>query len=173
MMHGDLPPSSCDTRLTVVAASRATAIPARVDPVKETMSTSGCAAIAAPTVGPSPLTRLNTPGGTPAASSTSAKMIAEKGATSDGFSTIVQPVASAGKTLVAIWLIGQFHGVMKPHTPIGSLTIVVDPRGSSNLKSLSTAIAVCRCAIPVAACACCDSAAGAPISSVITAAMSA
>jgi hypothetical protein len=40
----------------------------------------------------------------------------------------VQPVASAGKTLVAIWLIGQFHGVMKPHTPIGSFLTIVAPR---------------------------------------------
>ena len=36
---------------------------------------------------------------------------------------MVQPVASAGTTLQAIWLIGQFHGVIMPQTPIGSLTI--------------------------------------------------
>ena len=50
-------------------------------------------------------------------------MIAPKGAISDGFSTMVQPTASAGATLQAIWFIGQFHGVMKPQTPIGSFTI--------------------------------------------------
>jgi hypothetical protein len=33
---------------------------------------------------------------------------------------MVQPAASAGITLQAIWLTGQFHGVIKPHTPIGS-----------------------------------------------------
>jgi hypothetical protein len=33
---------------------------------------------------------------------------------------MVQPAASAGITLQAIWLIGQFHGVIKPHTPICS-----------------------------------------------------
>ena len=98
---------------------------------------------------------------------------AEKGATSLGFSTIVQPVASAGKTFVAIWLIGQFHGVMKPHTPIGSRTMVVEPRRSSKAKSFSTAIAVWRWAMPVAACAFIAKAAGAPISSVMAAAMSA
>ena len=32
----------------------------------------------------------------------------------------MQPAASAGQTLQAIWLTGQFHGVMKPQTPIGS-----------------------------------------------------
>ncbi len=45
---------------------------------------------------------------------------------------IVQPVASAGATLHAIWLSGQFHGVMRPQTPIGSLTIKVVPRRASN-----------------------------------------
>ena len=42
------------------------------------------------TVGPSPFTRLNTPGGTPASCRISAKRIAFIGATSVGFSTIVQ-----------------------------------------------------------------------------------
>ena len=42
-------------------AARATAIPARVDPVKETMSISGWAEIAAPTVAPSPFTKLKPP----------------------------------------------------------------------------------------------------------------
>ena len=51
-------------------------------------------------------------GGTPAASRISANKMALNGATSDGFSTMVQPAASAGATLQAIWLIGQFHGVM-------------------------------------------------------------
>ena len=45
---------------------------------------------------------------------TSAKTVADSGAISLGFSTIVQPAASAGATLQAIWFIGQFQGVMKP-----------------------------------------------------------
>jgi len=113
--------------LTVGAAARATSIPARVDPVKDTISTSGCSLSAAPTVGPSPCTRLKTPAGTPAASQTSAKIWPVKGATSDGFSTMVQPTASAGATLQLIWLIGQFHGVMKAQTPIGTFSIRVAP----------------------------------------------
>ena len=44
------------------------------------------------------------------------------GAISLGFSTIVQPAASAGATLQTIWLSGQFHGVIRAHTPIGSCT---------------------------------------------------
>ena len=45
------------------------------------------------------------------------------GASSDGFSTIVQPAASAGPTLAQTWFIGQFHGVIMPTTPIGSRTM--------------------------------------------------
>ena len=119
-MFGDLPPSSCATRLTVGAAFLATSIPARVEPVKLTMSTSGWLLSAAPTVGPSPLTRLKTPAGTPAACITSVHSWALNGAISEGFNTIVQPTARAGTTLHAIWLIGQFHGVMNAQTPIGS-----------------------------------------------------
>ena len=132
-MLADLPPSSCATRFTVSAAALATAMPARVEPVNDIMSMPGCDDIASPTVGPSPLTRLNTPGGTPASCSTSANSMAFIGATSEGFRMTVQPAASAGATLQTIWLIGQFHGVMKPHTPTASLTIAVLPRVSSNL----------------------------------------
>ena len=55
------------------------------------------------------------------------QMTASIGASSEGFSTIVQPAARAGSTLQAIWLIGQFQGVISPHTPIGSRTIWVVP----------------------------------------------
>ena len=58
----------------------------------------------------------------------SAKIWPENGAISEGFSTMVQPVASAGATLQAIWFSGQFHGVISAQTPIGSLTIRVVPR---------------------------------------------
>ena len=46
--------------------------------------------------------------------------MALSGASSEGFSTMVQPAASAGPTLAQIWFIGQFHGVIMPTTPIGS-----------------------------------------------------
>ena len=103
MTLGDLPPSSCATRLTVGAAACATSTPARVEPVIEIMSTSGCAASAAPTSGPSPLTRLNTPAGTPASCITSANSSALSGDSSLGFRTTVQPAASAGPTFAVIW----------------------------------------------------------------------
>ncbi len=63
---GDLPPSSSVTRFTVSAASRVTAVPARVEPVKDIIWISQWRDIAEPTVGPSPCTRLNTPAGKPA-----------------------------------------------------------------------------------------------------------
>jgi hypothetical protein len=75
-------------------------------PVKLTMSTSAWAAMASPTTGPTPVTRLNTPAGRPASSMTSARMKALMGATSLGFSTTVLPAANAGATLSAIWCSG-------------------------------------------------------------------
>src|ERR1700750_3003047 len=125
---GDLPPSSWLTRFTVGAARLATSTPARVEPVNEIMSMSGCSLMAAPTSGPRPLIRLNTPFGTPASWRISAKINAEVGVNSDGFRIMVQPAASAGATLQAIWLSGQFQGVIMPTTPTGS----PPPQGDAN-----------------------------------------
>src|SRR5258708_37876924 len=99
MMLADLPPSSWATRLTVGAAARATSMPARVDPVNDSLSLSGRAERQAPTLMPSPLTRLNTPAGAPASSRISADRMAFRGGPSDGLSTIVQPVARARASL--------------------------------------------------------------------------
>src|SRR3954468_20976939 len=106
MTLADLPPSSQVTGLTVCAASSDTRRPARVEPVNETASTPGGAAIASPTTGPKPVTRLNTPAGTPSSSKISASTNALSGTTSLGLSTTVQPVAIAGATLAAIWCSG-------------------------------------------------------------------
>ncbi len=102
----------------------------------------------------------------------SAKRMALKGATSDGFSTIVQPAASAGATLHAIWLIGQFHGVMKPHTPAGSLTMWDVPRSSSNSYVRRMLRVVMKWPRPAGACAALASGIGAPISELMVAANS-
>ena len=59
------------------------------------MSIPGCDAIASPTTRPVPPTRLNTPGGRPAASTISANWNTHSGASSLGFSTTVQPAAMA------------------------------------------------------------------------------
>src|SRR6201995_341105 len=114
MTFGDLPPNSWLTRLTVGAARLATSTPAGVERVNQIMSISGCSLMAAPTSGPRPLSRLNTPFGTPASWRISAKINAEVGVNSDGFRIMVQPAASAGATLQAIWFSGQFHGGIMP-----------------------------------------------------------
>ena len=131
MTFGDLPPSSWLTRFTVGAARLATSTPARVEPVKEIMSISGCSLMAAPTSGPRPLIRLNTPLGTPASCRISAKISADDGVNSDGFRIMVQPAASAGATLQVIWFNGQFHGVIMPTTPTGSRTTTAEGSASS------------------------------------------
>ena len=63
----DLPPILRHA-LHRIGGTLATAIPARVEPVKDIISISGCCDMASPTVGPSPLTKLKTPAGTPASS---------------------------------------------------------------------------------------------------------
>ena len=95
---GDLPPSSSETVFTVSAAALLIKIPARVEPVNDTTSISGCDDKIVPTPAPSPLTMLNTPAGKPASSIISAKRMLDIGAISDGFSTIVQPAANAAPT---------------------------------------------------------------------------
>src|SRR5690606_25376553 len=82
------------------------------------------------------------------------------------------PTARAGATLQAIWLAGQFQGVIKAQTPIGSLTTNVDPSVSWNANRLSTASAVSIWASPDALWASRASFAGAPISSEIASAIS-
>ncbi len=81
-------------------------MPARVDPVNETMSTSLWPAMASPTTGPTPVTRLKIPAGAPSSSKISARTKALSGATSLGLTTTVQPAVSAGATLAAIWCRG-------------------------------------------------------------------
>ena len=103
---GDLPPSSSATGLTPAAASSDTRRPARVEPVNEIMSVSGWETIASPTTGPVPVTRLNTPSGSPTASQISASTNALSGTISLGLTTTVQPAAIAGATLLAIWCSG-------------------------------------------------------------------
>ena len=115
-----MPPNSRHTLLIVSAAFFEINLPALVEPVKEIISISGWLDIWVPTPAPSPFTRLNTPFGNLTSSIISANNIPEIGAISEGFKIIVHPVANAGTTLRAIWLIGQFQGVINPQTPMGS-----------------------------------------------------
>src|ERR1700730_3227900 len=62
---GDFPPSSRDNFFRLRAAAWTISLPPSVEPVNATLSTSGCAAKAAPAVSPSPVRMLTTPGGKP------------------------------------------------------------------------------------------------------------
>ena len=60
-MNGDLPPSSSESFLWLVAVAARIARPTSVDPVNAILSTSGCLTSASP-VDPSPVTMFTTPG---------------------------------------------------------------------------------------------------------------
>jgi len=63
---------------------------------------------------------LNTPGGNPASASSSPNTSVDTGECSDGFTTIVQPAASAGASFQVSNISGEFHGVIAATTPTGS-----------------------------------------------------
>jgi hypothetical protein len=88
--------------LTVSAATSATRRPAFVEPVNETMSTSSCAAIASPTTGPYPVTRLKTPAGRSSESMISVSTKEVSGVTSLGLTITEQPAVNAGATFAQI-----------------------------------------------------------------------
>src|ERR1700730_8789643 len=116
--NGALPPSSSPSFFTPTAACWYRIFPTSVDPVKPTKRTAGCSHSTLPIADELPVRILNTPLGTPAfsASATSAKAVS--GVSLAGFSTTVQPAASAGDTLRVIIEHGKFHGVIAPQTPI-------------------------------------------------------
>ena len=65
----------------------------------------------------------------------SANINALRGASFEGFSIIVHPAAIAGATFPIIWCKGKFQGVIKAHTPTGSLQISEFLTTSSHEKS--------------------------------------
>ena len=91
--------------------------------MKAILSTSGCAASAAPAVGPKPGTTLKSPGGAPASAKHFASSSAVIGVSSAGFSTTVLPQAIAGAVFQAAMMSGPFHGMMPPTTPSGSRSV--------------------------------------------------
>src|SRR5882757_2026816 len=121
-MLGLLPPSSSVRRLVVGAAADITIRPTSVEPVKETFLTSGWETSAAPT-SPSPVRTLTTPGGTPASSQIAATRSIVIGVCSAGFTTTVQPAASAGASLKQPVMIGKFQGRTRAATPTGSRAV--------------------------------------------------
>src|SRR6202047_3393316 len=120
-MNGALPPSSSESFLTVPAHCCISNLPTSVEPVKVNLRTIGFEVSSPPTSLEGPVTQEKTPFGTPARSANSHKASAENGVAVAGFSTIVQPAASAGPDLRVIIAAGKFHGVIAAVTPIGSL----------------------------------------------------
>ncbi len=93
------------------------------EPVNVTLSMSGWSTMAWPAVLPKPGTTLSTPGGKPASSAISPILSAVRGVISAGFSTTVQPQASAGAIFHMPIISGKFQGMMAPTTPSGSRTV--------------------------------------------------
>ncbi len=101
---GALPPSSRCTRLRSLDAASATCMPARAEPVIETIAGVAWPTSARP-VSRSPHTTLNTPGGKNSAA-ISASSSVEAGVVSEGLSTTVLPAASAGANFQTAIIIG-------------------------------------------------------------------
>ena len=121
-MTGALPPASIETRLNVRAPSSISRRPASLLPVKLILSTRGSVASASPTTSPAPTTPFATPCGSPSIRSSNPKIaIDDAGASLAGLSTNVQPAAIAAPILRSGRSTGSFHGVIRPHTPTGSL----------------------------------------------------
>ncbi len=77
-------------------ATVATRRPVTTEPVKLTLPTAGCRTSASPTAGPSPVTTLSTPSGSPAAVAIRASESVVVEVNSEGFTTTALPAPSAG-----------------------------------------------------------------------------
>ena len=119
-MFADLPPHSSVHFLSVAEARAMISFPTAVEPVNETMSTSGWSTSAWPASGPKPGTMFTTPGGKPASWNIDASSIAVEGVSSEGFRTTVLPAASAGPSFQIAIFRGKFQGVIAATTPTGS-----------------------------------------------------
>ena len=102
-----LPPSSMSSRFMVGAPAAAMRWPTAVDPVNDTMSTSGDVVRTEAGSGSDELTRLTTPGGNPTSSNTRASSTTARGSCGAGFMITVLPMASAGATLPAMLVSGK------------------------------------------------------------------
>jgi hypothetical protein len=138
----DLPPSSSETRLIPSAAACITSRPTTVEPVNDTLRTSGWRTNARPATVPFPGSTLSTPAGNPQASASSPSSRAVSGVSSAGLCTTVLPIASAGASFQLAMRSGKFHGVTSAQTPSGSRKVNECPRaatGSVWPATLSTA----------------------------------
>src|SRR6202162_203957 len=137
-MFGDLPPSSRVTRFSVSAALLTISLPTTALPVNAILSTPGCATSAAPQVSPKPFTIFTAPGGKPTSSNQFANSSAVSGVCSAGFSTHVQPAASAGASFHAAINNGKFQGMICPATPTGSRKVKLSALGGTGFNGPTT-----------------------------------
>ena len=103
--------------------------PTSVEPVNVILSTPGWRTSAAPVTLPGPGSTLSTPGGNPASSASSPMRTAVSGVSAAGLSTTQLPAASAGAHFQPTMIMGKFHGMIAPITPIGSRSVYVSHPG--------------------------------------------
>ena len=117
---GACPTSSSEVRTTLAALLASSRRPTSVLPVKLTWRTCRLSKNASEIAAASrPVTTLRTPAGMPASCASAASASAESGVCSAGFTTCVQPAASAGPILRVTIATGKFHGVIAAATPHG------------------------------------------------------
>mmetsp|Transcript_12235 Transcript_12235/g.24273 ORF Transcript_12235/g.24273 Transcript_12235/m.24273 type:complete len:308 (-) Transcript_12235:456-1379(-) len=124
---GALPPSSREARLMIPPSLHCLCriFPTLVEPVKLIFLTSSLVHISLPNSGvwSAPNGRTSkAASGMPAFLPISMRATAERGVSSEGFTTEGQPAARAGPTFLVIIARGKFQGVMKPQTPTASFT---------------------------------------------------
>ena len=129
-----LPPSSSVTRFTCSAQPAMIFLPTAVEPVKQTLRTSGWVTKRSPTTEPLPGRTVSTCSGSPASRASSPSRIAVSGVSSAGLSTTVLPAARAGAKPQPAIGIGKFQGTMMPTTPSGSWKV----------RSVPPATGICR-----------------------------
>ena len=131
-MNGALPPSSREIFFSCGAHWAISSLPTAFEPVKPSFRTVGFDVISTPISAASsaaPVTTESTPGGRPASSASAATASAESGVCSAGFSTIVQPAASAGADFRVGMAAGKFQGVIPAVTPTGSFSTTIRRSG--------------------------------------------
>ena len=113
-----LAPPRAWTRLPACVPRRYTAFATAVEPTNETARMSGWSQIASTTSRP-PLTRLTTPGGSPALSRRRAIFPCVIGTCSEGFRTKVLPVPMAKGRNQRGTIAGKLKGAIAAQTPSG------------------------------------------------------
>jgi hypothetical protein len=128
-----LPPSSRLTFFSVPLAAATMRLPTAVEPVKDTMSTDRVRRQRRAHRVAEAQHDVDDARGTPASCRSSPRITVLDGVSSDGFTTAVQPAASAKGSFWLTIRNGKFQGQMIPATPIGSFRTSPSMSGPSEL----------------------------------------